>query len=122
MAIIVLHSEVEIQDMVDLMITALEGGINYWIEGTKVLKRAGKKEDFKNVKRASEVIAHGGELSVKVLDDEPETLTREKFLKGLETVMLEDGNATVSELVDNHDADTVDRIIQHALFGEIVFG
>jgi len=30
--------------------------------------------------------------------------------------------ATVEELMDNHDAETADVIVQYAIFGEITFG
>ncbi len=35
--------------------------------------------------------------------------------------MSEDSIPTIEELMDYHDANTADRIIQYALFDEIIF-
>jgi len=105
----------------DLMVTALEGGINYWCGG--ICFKDGSLLPEQEYNYLSEVISLGGTLILEDLEsDDTWELTKEKFLKGLEKT-LELGNYnSVQELFDNHDAETVDVLIQYALFDEIVFG
>ena len=114
----------------DIMVCALEGGINYWCNEAEVVgKYLG---EF-----GSEQISRGGVL--KLYDSEEEKvyeLTREKFMNGLRTY-LSAGNTGCLEiqrknyglptgklLVDtcNVDAGVADAIIQYAVFNEIIYG
>ena len=115
------------------MSCALEGGINYWCDGIKVVgEYLGEY--------GSEQIARGGKLKVHLEepfdDEDTETyeLDKEKFLKGVEMYIKNpdkpyeivcfdtdvDGDLTIDTCMV--DADVADMIIQYALFGEIVFG
>lgn len=106
-------------DIDDLMSTAFEGGINYWCGNVDIIKKPVTKCEW-----AFEVIARGGKIRLYDIEDPKESweLDLDKFIKGLKYVMLEDDCKNVEELMENHDAETADRIIQYALFNEIVFG
>lgn len=109
------------QDIDDIMVGALEGGINYWCFKVDVLgEYLGEY--------ASEQISRGG--SLKLYDSENGEkywLDREKFLNGFKLWVENGGDqygAVQGSEVDccNIDAGCADEIIQYALFGEVVYG
>ena len=104
----------------DLMVTALEGGINYWCGKVRIIKFPENTSD--NV-LASDVISGDGEL--KLFDAESDDswiLTKDKFLNGVIKTLKWGNFESVEEMMDNHDAETADVLIQFALFDDIVFG
>lgn len=112
--------EHEIDDMTidDICVTAFEGGINYWCNKARILKSSIPKEFTGINLYASQAISIGA--SVKLFDIEEEEvwlLTPENFQKGLEKYANE-----WSSNLEDIDADDADRIIQYALFDEIIFG
>jgi len=117
------HIEMDVsitqQDIDDIMVTALEGGINYWCRKAKVVgEYLGEC--------ASEQISRGGSLILYDAESNDRwELTLKKFLNGVKLyfeqgchVQVED-NAIDAGDIDANDADC---IIQFALFGEVVFG
>lgn len=110
------------QDIDDIMVTALEGGINYHCVEVEVIDG-----DYKGSKYASGVISKGG--SLLLIDEEDEqynsALNKERFINGL-TMFLKDNGHIIEEdgTIDcgNIDADDADLIIQYACFGEQIFG
>ena len=110
------------QDIDDIMVAALEGGINYWcdeaaVEGGEYLG-----------KYVSDQISTGGTLLLHDTDEDAyRKLDLEKFLKGFK-LWLENGGdqygAVQGHEVDccNIDAGCADEIVQYALFGEVVYG
>lgn len=117
------------EEINDLVVTALEGGINYWCgKAIKVRNEdntfAGvKPEDQSKIKYASDLIGYGGKLKLVDVEDEDEAweLTLSKMLTGIQKY-CEENNVAPSDLMDNYDADTADAIVQYALFDEITFG
>ena len=119
------------EDIDDMMVSALEGGITYWCDEAKVIG------DYLG-KYASEQISRGGSLWLHCIEspDDSETdvyeLTPDKFLRGLK-MYLEDPNKPY-DIFDGSgekelridcgmvDATVADMIIQYALFEDIVFG
>lgn len=115
------------QDIDDIMVSAFEGGINYWC------RRVVVQGDYLG-KYASEQISHGGKLAIWL--DEPfeddktcYVLDRDKFLAGFKLWIESDGDSydTIDDSdgsVDCGQIDAIcaDEIIQYALFGEVVFG
>ena len=107
------------QDIDDIMVTALEGGINYWCRKAKVVG-----EYLGDA--ASDQISRGGSLTLYDAESSDKwELTLEKFLNGVKLyfeqgyhVQVED-NAIETGDIDAGDADC---IVQFALFGEVVFG
>lgn len=118
------------EDIDDIMVSALEGGITYWANKAKVL------EEKRVAEWGHEQIARDGELHIHVIEpfDQDDTewyvLTKEKCLKGLEKYLKEPKYSDCLEFVNHElridtcyvDADAADTIIQYALFGEIVYG
>lgn len=115
------------QDIDDIMVSAFEGGINYWC------RRVVVQGDYLG-KYASEQISRGGKLAIWL--DEPfeddktcYVLDRDKFLAGFKLWIESDGDSyDAIEHSDGSvdcgqiDAVCADEIIQYALFGEVVFG
>lgn len=113
--------------MIDnIMVSALEGGINYWCYKCKVLGEY--LGEF-----ASDQISRGGTLCLYCVEgymDEPfYTLTKDKFLNGVKIAYkhhpkwFEEKESMVYEINDTwQDAIMADCIVQYALWGDIVFG
>ena len=115
--------EVSAQDMEYLLVAAFEGGINYWCGQVEITKYPEDMEEEEQL-YASDIIGRGGELKLYDVEEPEETwvLTQEKMLNGISKAMEWGDYGTVEELMDAHDADTADVIVQYALFDEIVFG
>lgn len=117
------------EDIADLIVTALEGGINYWCRKAVIKKNAVtgdyfgvKPEDQDKVKYASDVISYGGTLILFDAETPDKwELTPENVQKGIQ-MYCENHDIAPSELMDFYDAGDADCIIQYALFGKIVFG
>ena len=121
--------EFSLQDINDIIVTALEGGINYWCGKAKMKLNPDKtyfgvaEEDQEKVKYASDVIGYGGVLILFDAEEPTEKweLDADKLLKGI-AKYCEENNYALSELMDNYDSDTADGIVQFGLFDELVFG
>ena len=111
-----------VQDIDDIMVCALEGGITYWADEAEV------PEDRRVADWGHEQIARDGVLKIHDFqEDHTYELTLEKFLTGFK-LWVEQGldhyNAVQGGEVDccNIDATCADSIVQLALFGEVVYG
>lgn len=110
------------QDIDDIMVSALEGGINYWCREAEVV------EEKRCAEWGHEQIARGGGL---ILHDAESyykwELTREKFLEGFK-LWLENGGDKYGAVSNGEvdcgeiDAECADSIIQYAIFGEVIYG
>lgn len=131
---IVLNCEFNIkiqnEDIDDIMVSALEGGINYWCRKAEV------KGDYLG-KYASDQISRGGEL---ILHDAEEnkayTLNKGKFIEGLKKYIMAGNTGCIDRETNsvgvytgklnidtcNIDAGNADCIIQYALFGDVIYG
>lgn len=108
------------QDIDDIMVSALEGGINYWCREAEVVeeKRCG---DW-----GHEQIARGGSLILHDAESPDKwELTLEKFLNGVKLYFEHGCEVPVEDnAIDTCgiDACAADSIVQYALFGKLVFG
>lgn len=118
------------EDIDDIMVSALEGGINYWCRKAEV------KGDYLG-EYASDQISRGGEL---ILHDAEEnksyTLSKEKFIEGLKKYIAAGNTGCIDQETNsigvytgklnidpgNIDAGAADCIIQYALFGDVIYG
>jgi hypothetical protein len=108
--------EITQEQITDLMVTALEGGINYWCDKVVV-----KQQPIEDWEFASDIIGlTNGELNIYA-DGEILLLNKEKFINGVKKTILWGEFKDVQDLVDNHDAETADVLIQFALFDEMVY-
>lgn len=107
------------QDIDDIMVAALEGGINYWCREAEVVGKYLGEYASDQISRGGSIILHDSESSDKW------ELTLEKFLNGVK-LYFEDGCHVQVEdnCIDAGDIDAgdADCIVQFALFGEVVFG
>lgn len=95
----------------DVMVTALEGGITYWADEARVKKGHEPKTE---TQYASETLTHGGVLEIHDAEDGVWlTLTLECLLKALADQHFD---------FDNYDAYDADAAVQQAIFGEVVYG
>ena len=110
------------EDIDDIMVSALEGGICYWCRKAEVI------EDEYYGEYASDQISRNGSLRLyDSEEDEVYVLTLDKFLRGLQLAFEQgyyrsywlDGDTLDTCQIDSADADV---IVQLALFGEVVFG
>lgn len=111
-----------VQDIDDIMVCALEGGINYWADS------ADEVEEKRVADWGHEQIARGGVLMIHDFEDDlTHELTLEKFLTGFK-LWFENGYDNCGAVSANEvdcgmiDAGDADCIIQFALFGEVVYG
>lgn len=96
----------------DIMITAVEGACNYWIDGFKV-RGAGpgayeKPSSFKGP----------WIVDIEVYEEEPLTITK----ASLQKAMHDSPEQTLQIIDGSYDAETVDILLQRAAFGDIVYG
>ena len=107
------------QDIDDIMVTALEGGLNYWCRKAKVVGEYLGECASEQISRGGTLVLYDAESSDKW------ELTLEKFLNGVKMyfeqgchVQVEDNAIDAGDI----DAGDADCIIQFALFGKEVFG
>ena len=107
------------QDIDDIMVTALGGGINYWCREAEVVGKYLGEYASDQISRGGSLILHDSESNDKW------ELTLEKFLNGVK-LYFEDGCHVQVEdnCIDTFDIDAgdADCIVQFALFGKVVFG
>jgi len=114
-------------DINDLIVGALEGGINYWCRKAVIKKDTEGNffnvlpEDQDKVKYASDVIGYNGTLILfDVESSDKWELTLENVLKGIK-MHCTNKHVAPSDLMDDYDADDCDAIVQYALFNELTF-
>lgn len=123
--------ELTSQDIEDIMVTALEGGIGYWarLDNTGDAYKNAPKEEPVSITCARELLAGNNVFFEDVEEDGSEyVLNLHMLLKGIGQWI--DANMTslkglvMHGSIDTYDIDAAiaDEIIQYALFGEIVFG
>jgi len=104
----------------DILTTAFEGGSNYWLDSVSIQNKP--DTPHKNLFN-SEIISMGGALYCDSEDNGRAVLTKGKLLKAvqwfIETSIEGQNNLGVLE---DHDAQDADTILQYALFGEVVYG
>jgi len=108
-------------DLIDnIMISALEGGINYWCASASIAP----DKNGNVVKRipylsTAEMVSRGATLAIQP-DDETKSyyLDSKSVLKGWKQYKVNNPKADPEDL----DADAADAIIQIAIFGEVIYG
>ena len=122
--------KLSVQDVMDLLCTAFEGGVQYWCESVRgVGGDTSKLPEGRNILvHEYEWLAIGGDLEIGA-DGKIHTLTPEKFEKGLQLWMDKnivevyyDSRRKESVVeIGNIDAGDANNIIQYALFGKLVY-
>ena len=110
------------QDIDDIMVTALEGGINYWCRKAEVVGEYLGEYASDQISRGGSLILYDAESS-----DNWE-LNLEKLLDGIQKAIEDNWFSDYDWYVGGGldccqiDGDVADVIVQLALFDEIVFG
>jgi hypothetical protein len=116
------------EDISDLIVGALEGGINYWCRKAKIKLNAVTgdyygvlPEDQDKVIYASDAIGYNGTLILYDLESPDKwELNLENVLKGIK-MQCTNRHIAPSDLMDDYDADDCDAIVQFAIFNELQF-
>lgn len=108
----------------DIIVTAFEGGINYWCEEVEVVDN-----DYKGAKDTVGAIINGADVWLHdAEDDDSVILNRANLIAGIEKFMEEnEGLLTMEDGIlqvdcGQVDSDIADSMIQIAVFGEAKFG
>lgn len=112
------------EDIDNIMVSALEGGITCWCDSAKVQgKYLGEY--------ASEQISRGGSLTLlDIKENRNKLLTKEKLLQGIRMYAEQPKHCDIFTVVNHElhidcsmvDAEVADEIIQYAIFSEIIYG
>ena len=109
------------QDIEDIMVTAIEGGINYWCEGIKFKETRPAGEPASTW--AAKQLIKGN--TVKIRDEDGwHNLLIDKLIFGLsEHLRICGALNTCDSQIDTSsiDADGADAIIQRALFNKLIY-
>jgi hypothetical protein len=113
-------------DLLNIMTTGLEGGIGYWAclnNDTPEFDQFDKPNMILS-ERVAEILWRGGRVELfdtdyNYNDADKWELTLDKVVKGIIKFMETDSKTFE---LDDLDALDCDKIIQYALFGELVFG
>ena len=116
------------QDIIDLFVTALEGGSNYWYYIPTI--PAGVREIITETGMATseaigEYILRGGNIQINDAEDEEEVLGTVDMTSLLEAIDLlkSDYTHAYENIIDEeYDADDADIFFQLAVMGEVTFG
>lgn len=112
------------EDIDDIMVSALEGGITYWCDKAEPVGECLGTY-------ASEQISHGGLLRLHDAEsDDDLILTKERFFIGFKRYLKAHSPVGFLELIGLElrvdpgciDGGAADAIIQYALFGDVIYG
>ncbi len=114
--------ELDDQFFEDMIVTAFEGGCNYWIDHVTINHPEGEKPKGKPVSTwAASALNKGGTMVVFIQEEEsPATMTKEMLVSGVQ--MWLNKHKKPLEAIENYDADDADEVMQYALFKGLVFG
>ena len=110
------------EDIENIIVTALEGGINYWAWLNNETPEWKLKPDKMPVSQyATMLLLEGKHIIIGELEEsetKTKRLTLRKLLKGFSLNMTHRPHDADK---DNMDAHSADCIIQYALFGDVVY-
>lgn len=113
---IIIKKEISISDenLMDLLVTAFEGGIGYWADWQATYSG----------KHPADTIINGKSVLIFDMEDPEEMfeLTKEKTVNGIRQYMERNDLLYVQDIMNDHDAGDADEIIQLGLFNKIVYG
>ena len=106
-------------ELVDEVLScAFEGGINYWVTGMVGVEKFAEGATY-----ASECVSRGKSVVIPFDKDDfanppSNVLTVTKMVKGIQLYLNENPWSDLEDI----DADIADRIVQYALFDEVIYG
>jgi hypothetical protein len=128
---IVVNREMDYDSFEDMIVTALEGGSNYWYmidldNSTGFTKKYADDPRLKSI-RIADALYNNEDSSVVVLDTEDEeetlgTLTYQSVRKTLENFPKDHQWALDNVLNGDYDANDADVVFQVLVMGDVVYG
>ena len=111
----------------NMLVSAFEGGSNYWCRIDKFNKPPGTPFKFKGdteiYRHASYPVSEGGSLLIKdTTDGKNYTLDNETIVNGLKIMATKYPKHFADFLNDNDDADTGDVFLQCCLLKDVKYG
>lgn len=103
----------------DIVVTALEGGINYWMDGVCLPQDTGCHKGEPLSIRVSKHLLGGKKVTIFIGDEQPKDMGINDLIKGIKMFFIKSGVELDAGNIDANDADV---IFQYALFGEVVYG
>ena len=106
----------------DLLVSAFEGGSNYWYYGLRVKALPEGYEEKPQHWHAEVPCQPGGEVSFRDMDGGRHTLSMETLERGIRTMRSRYDRHYRNVLSENEDAETGDVFLQCCVFGGVVYG
>jgi hypothetical protein len=124
---ITIKMELKIKEQIinDLLITALEGGSNYWYLIDPKWKCIKKGDELATDVILREVMYEGKSINIHDIEDENTILgilNKEKIIKGTELLFNQEPEYISSIENEDYDAGIADIWFQYVIMGEIIFG
>jgi hypothetical protein len=108
------------EDIDDVLATAFEGGINYWVMGMVEVPHFPKGCGF-----ASEVVSKGEVVYILAENFgigglKRYRLDKERIIKGI-LMQARHRGESVRDWIEMHDSIEADRAVQYAIFDEVIY-
>lgn len=125
---IIIPQSIDITHFEDIIITALEGGSNYWYyikhDDMRAVPRKSGEADSEAIARH---LYNDSKFKLDIYDYESEddllgTITQESLLNAIKLAQKEYPNIYYDLLEGTGDAETADILFQLAVMGMVVFG
>lgn len=101
------------QFLLDLMCTAVEGGINYWAGVVDTVRDDDLNYLSVSIVDLENMGDYGGDVPSRIV-------TPDLMLAGLQAFLNEYPDRV--SILEDHDAEDADCVMQMAVFGELVYG
>jgi len=107
----------------DILVTAIEGGINYWVDelDTSKVRYWDMEEILREGEKSRPLFRDGGMLWLQTEEGDWYNFGVDAVIRGIRKAAAHYGQS-VRNFYEDHDAEGADVAIQFALFSEIVYG
>ena len=113
------------QFLEDIIVTALEGGSNYWIDYIKGFKNE-KPKDIPTSIWVFNELKNGKMITICMENDQRVFLTMRKLQYGVKKYFSDTSNLidglTLTLDAGDYDANMADCVLQYAVFNELIYG
>jgi hypothetical protein len=114
----------------NVIVTALEGGSNYWYylpqESRLAIRSRVSEEENPYISEAiTDAVLSGADVNIYDAEEPSDvlgTLSSESIAKGLDLACVDYADEIQDVITEDYDADTADTLFQLFVMGEVVFG
>jgi hypothetical protein len=116
------------EDIIDIFVTALEGGSNYWYYIPTIpngVRDIMNEKGLATSEAIGEYVLRGGYVQINDAEDEEEILGNidmDGLLDAIQKIKAEHPNVYNNIIDEDYDADDADVFFQIAVMGEVTFG